>query len=59
MRRRRITAFLLTLGMIAGLFSACGETKETGDKEKIPVLFSIPEGSEEKLAVTGKAVYCT
>ena len=57
MRRRRITAFLLTLGMIAGLFSACGETKETGDKEKIPVLFSIPEGSEEKLAVTGKAVY--
>ena len=57
MRRRRITAFLLTLGMIAGLFSACGETKETGDKEKIPVLFSIPEGSEEKLTVTGKAVY--
>ena len=57
MRRRRITAFLLALGMIAGLFPACGETKETGEKDKIPVLFSIPEGSGEKLSVTGKAVY--
>ena len=54
---RMVTAFLLTLGMLAGLFSACGETKETGDKDKIPMLFSIPEGSEEKLAVTGRTVY--
>ena len=54
---RRLTALFLALGMFAGLFSACLETKKTGDKEKIPVLFSIPEGSEEKLAVTGEAVY--
>ena len=54
---KRITAFLLTLGMLTGLFSACGETTETGDREKIPVLFSIPEENEEKLSMTGKAVY--
>ncbi|MBR5742949.1 MAG: extracellular solute-binding protein [Clostridia bacterium] len=43
--------------MLAGLFSSCGDKKGDVDKEKIPVLFSIPEESAEKLSVTGKAVY--
>ena len=54
---KRVIPFLLIFMILLSLFTACGEKTGDGEKEKIPVLFSIPEGSEEKLSVTGKAVY--
>ena len=59
MKERRgkagIAAAVLVLALLFSLFASC-DGKQKG-KEEIPVLFSIPEGSEEKLVTTGKAVY--
>ncbi len=55
--QRRILSGLLLAGMLLSLFFACGEKNGNAEKEKIPVLFSIPEGDEERLAVTVRAVY--
>ncbi len=55
--KKRILALWMALCMTLLLFAACGEKKGGGAEEEIPVLFSIPEGSEEKLQVTGKEIY--
>ena len=55
--KRRIFARIMLICMLLPLFAACGEKRTNGDREKAPVLFPIPEGNEEKLAVTGRAVY--
>ena len=54
---KRVIPFLLLFMILLSLFTACGEKTGDGEKEKLPVLFSIPEGSEERLSMTGKAVY--
>ncbi|MBR5743557.1 MAG: carbohydrate ABC transporter substrate-binding protein [Clostridia bacterium] len=55
--KKRSIALLLIFAALLSLLAACGEGDRKGGGEKIPSLFTIPEGSEEKLSVTGSAVY--